>query len=99
MFLLLSGDKVHFIAPCEAKTITFSTASVEKKSLFYSCDCCPRFAWASNLTRKIIFFYPICTIYYCLYEQSEVNFYIFMAKAIKLELSDKNLDKAQFLQK
>ena len=38
VFFLLVGQKIHFFAPQGAK------------HLFYSCDCCPRFARVSNFT-------------------------------------------------
>ena len=56
IFFLLAGHKVHFVAPCGAnKSILLppsrkKSCAIWKKHLFYSCDCCPRFALASNFT-------------------------------------------------
>ena len=60
---LQPDHKVNFTAHSGAKKSIFDP-ELEKKSygtrekqLFYSCDCCSRFAWASNFTlaKQVIF--------------------------------------------
>ena len=72
-FFLLAGHKVDFIAPCGANKSTFWPASRKKivcnkgKTFILLVWLLPSLCSGIKLlTRKINFFFPSCTMYYCL---------------------------------
>ena len=71
-FFLLAGHKVDFIGPCGANKSTFWPASRKKivcntgKTLILLVWLLPSLCSGIKLdTRKINFFFPSCTMFYC----------------------------------